>query len=128
MIKKAICALLLTGSFSGMTSATSVDDMGFDVSSFKQTGQQISVKEPKAPTLVQESKLASYVSEVGVDVANLSQVQLDDLIGSYDQLPSAIFCDEHQEFEIQISSTNIWQRTKLMKLRQAIGDDLPNAH
>ena len=68
MIKKAICALLLTGSFSGTTSATSVDDMGFDVSSFKQTGQQISVKEPKAPTLVQESKLASYVSEVGVDV------------------------------------------------------------
>ncbi|MDN2482844.1 hypothetical protein [Vibrio agarivorans] len=120
MVRLTTVSLFLL--MSAWVNSATIDEMGINVSRLTLNNESVKVKSSRSS--VEDSSLSTYVKSVGVDVSNLTETQLSSLIGSYDQMPSAIFCEEHQEFEIQITGNDIWQRTKMMKLQQKIGPTL----
>lgn len=117
MIRYTLNLVLLSLVMVNTYATAGVEDLGINISSLN------SVNSSEAIVLVEplESKLSDYAYSVGFDVSNISQDQLDAVVGSYDKIPSAIFCEEHEEFEVQLSGNSIWERTKLMKLQNAVG-------
>lgn len=105
--------------FASACKASSVDELGLDLSSL--TGNRAVITKSEPSSAKTDNKLSNYAYQVGFDVSNMTQQQRDAVAGSYDQMPSAIFCEEHGEFEVQLSGNSIWERTKLMKLQKAIG-------
>ena len=123
---RIICLFLTVFAFNA-DAMGNVEDMGLNLSTLRNgtiANNTLDDTNNRSRYFEANNQLSNYAYDVGVDVSSLSTAQLDSIAGSYDKIPSAIFCEEHGEFEIQLSGNDLWERTKLMKLQKSLGSNI----
>ncbi|WP_221075419.1 hypothetical protein [Agarivorans aestuarii] len=107
-----VCAI----SFGGVAHASSLDDLANQVTvldAYRQVAEPSLNEQP-----VENSQLATYAYEVGLDVSKLTQGQVSEIESGFKGKPSWAFCDEHQVVEIVMNGSSLWERTAVMKLQR----------
>ncbi|MDR9828595.1 hypothetical protein RCJ22_23705, partial [Vibrio sp. FNV 38] len=106
------CALLIASA----AQASSLEELASEVNALPSYESKL--ESMTVIMNVDSTELSKFASNVGLDVSNLSENQVNEIESDFGDKPFWSFCDEHEEVEIVMTGNSLWERTKILKLQR----------